>query len=44
LAHIDYTDFIRTSQKRHKDAVHHLWVSMPLIIVFLNTCYWFIVL
>jgi len=26
MANIQYTDFIRTSEKRHEQAVHHFWV------------------
>jgi len=28
LANIQYTDFIRTSERRHMNAVHHFWVDI----------------
>ena len=31
MANIEYTDFIRTSEKRHERAVHHLWVSISFL-------------
>ena len=25
--HIEYSDFIRTTEVRHREAVHHFWVN-----------------